>query len=472
MKRHSSSLSSSSPDAKIRKLQHPIIDDDCISELPDDLLRMILSKLPTEEAVMTILLSSLWMDLWKWRPHFVLDMKRILDKTPTKLWDKVSAQLASSMDKTFRQHHGDLESCTITSRCNDVILQNWIRRATRVKHTKDLTLNYIHGHKRRYRGTHMVYFLPEIFSHPSLTSLSLSGYTLERRRAFINCGNLKTLKLLNMFLFRVSTLSHVLAACSSLEVIVLEIVFLSGLGVLKIGNKNLKFLQVTFPDYVERIEVNAPCLDVLDVRDIKCESKNNFILTAPNIQFDRNDWVSRCVYRPHISYNVSELVQETKHTWYELLVSDFHGMPRHGTLSVSIDITNPKEVEILKELLLMWTTYKMIELEILFKTNNASREEEGECVSDGIAHEKLWEDAAPFPNAEFRVYKVWMYNFNGSSKEEFAFASRIVLQKTVMMKMMIETSSFPPMKKLEVEAAVAKLMELPKGNEDLSIECF
>ncbi|KAF2604326.1 hypothetical protein F2Q70_00026439 [Brassica cretica] len=248
--------------------------------------------------------------------------------------------------------------------------------------------------------------LPEIFSHPCLTSLSLSGYTLLRRRAFINCGNLKTLKLLNMFLFRVSTLRRVLAACSSLEVIVLEIVFLSGLGVLKIGNKNLKFLQVTFPDYVERIEVNAPCLDVLDIRDIKCESKNNFILTAPNIQFDRNYWVSRCVYRPHISYNVSELVQETKHIWYELLVSDFHGMPRHGTLSVSVDITNPKEVKILKELLLMWTTYKMIELEILFKTNNASREEEGECFSDGIAHGKLWENATPFPNADFRVYKM------------------------------------------------------------------
>ena len=102
MKRHSSSSSSSLPDAKIINLQHPIVHNDCISELPDDLLRMILSKLSTEEAVMTILLSSLWMDLWKWRPHFVLDMKRILDKTPTKLWYKVSDQLASSMDKVHQ----------------------------------------------------------------------------------------------------------------------------------------------------------------------------------------------------------------------------------------------------------------------------------------------------------------------------------------------------------------------------------
>ncbi|KAF3559422.1 hypothetical protein F2Q69_00014481 [Brassica cretica] len=249
-----------------------------------------------------------------------------------------------------------------------------------------------------------------------------------------------------MVLIRVSTLSTVLEACSSLEVIVMQIAFLTGFG-LKIENKNLKFLQVTFPYYVERIEVNAPCLDVLDIRDIKCQSKNNFILTDPNNQFNRNHWFSRCVYRPHISYNVSELAQETRNIWHELLVSDFHGMTtRHGTLSVSVDITSPKEVKILKELLLMWTTYTMIELEILFKTNNASREEEGECYSDGIANEKF--------------------------KEEFAFASRFVMQKTVMMKMMIETSSYPPMKKLEIEAAVAKLVELPKGNEDLSIECF
>ncbi|CAN6836882.1 hypothetical protein YC2023_051941 [Brassica napus] len=211
-----------------------------------------------------------------------------------------------------------------------------------------------------------------------------------------------------MVLIRVSTLCSVLEACSSLEVIVLQIAFLTGHGGLKIENKNLKFLQVTFPYYVERFEVNAPSQDVLDIRDIKCESKNNFILTSPNIQFNRNHWVSRCVYRPHISYNVTELVQN----------------------------------------------------------NNAPREE-GDC-----SNERLWEDANPFPNADFCVYKVWMYNFNGSSKEEFAFASRFVMQKTVMMKMMIETSSYPPMKKLEVEAAVAKLMELPKGNEDFSTGCF
>ncbi|KAJ0254903.1 F-box protein [Hirschfeldia incana] len=465
MKRHSSSSSAT------RKLQHSIVDDDCISKLPDDLLRMILSELSSEEAVKTILLSSRWKDLWKRRPHFVLDMKRILDKTPIKLWHKVSAQLASSMDKTFNEHRGELESCIITSRCDDDddrTLQNWIRRATRLKHTKDLTLNDIPGSKRRFGENHLLQTSAEIFSHHSLTSLSLSGYSLLSTHGFNNCGNLKTLKLSNMMVTQFSTVSSVLAACSSLEVVVLQMAFLAVFGVLTIEHENLKFLQVDFPYYVQTIQVNAPRLDVLDIRDINCEGENDFIVTGPNNQFNRNHWVTRRVYRPHISYNVSELAQETKNIWHELLMSDFRGMTaRHGTLSVSLDITNPKEVGIFKELLLMWTTYTMIELEILFKTNNAPREEDGEC-----SNEILWEDANPFPSAGFRVYQVWMYNFKGSSKEEFAFASRFVTQKTVMMKMMIETSLYPPMKKLEVEAAVAKLMELPKGNEDLSIECF
>lgn len=65
-----------------------------------------------------------------------------------------------------------------------------------------------------------------------------------------------------------------------------------------------------------------------------------------------------------------------------------------------------------------------------------------------------------------------MYNFRGSRKEEIAFASHFVTQKTVTQKLMIKTSSLPPMEKLEAESSVAKLDELSKGNEGISIECF
>ncbi|VVB11554.1 unnamed protein product [Arabis nemorensis] len=79
----------------------------------------------------------------------------------------------------------------------------------------------------------------------------------------------------------------------------------------------------------------------------------------------------------------------------------------------------------------------------------------------------------PFPNAEFRVGTVWMYNFSGS-EEEFALASCFIRQGTVVNKMMIRTTSFPAKKKLKIEAAVAKLEELQTEDqwEELTIKCF
>ncbi|CAN6978673.1 unnamed protein product [Brassica rapa subsp. trilocularis] len=328
------------------------------------------------------------------------------------------------------------------------------------------------GYLRGYKITSYLRLLPDTFSHHSLTSLSLCGFLVITPHAFGNCKNLKTLKLLNIAIPQASDLSEVLAACTSLEVIVLQVNFLSQYGVLKIENNNLKFLQVTFPYEIDRIEVYATCLDVLDIRFIKGK-RENFILAGPNIQANKNAWVSdHGIHTPHLFYNVSSyLAQEKKIICRELLVSDFHDMRRDGSLSVTVDITDPKEVEIVKEVLLMWATNKMIELEIFFKNKKAPRDE-GECSTNNRTHKILLEDAKSFPNAAFRVYNVRLYNFDGSNEEEFAFASRLVTQKTVVRKMMIETSSFHPMKKLNAEAAVAKLMELPKGYKRLRIECF
>ena len=88
--------SSSSPR---RNHQYPIDDHDLISKLPDELLQMILSKLSIEEAVRTSVLSSRWVDVWKWRSHLVLDMNKVLDTTPYKDLAYVSFKLARSMTK-------------------------------------------------------------------------------------------------------------------------------------------------------------------------------------------------------------------------------------------------------------------------------------------------------------------------------------------------------------------------------------
>ncbi|CAF2048893.1 unnamed protein product [Brassica napus] len=242
--------SSSSPR---RNHQYPIDDHDLISKLPDELLQMVLSNLSTEEAVRTSVLSSRWVDVWKWRSYLVLDMNMVLDSTPKERLQQVSVQLARLMTK---------------------------------------------------------------------------------------------------------------------------------------------------------VETNI---------------------------------------------------------WHKILGSDFIDMRRYVYLSVSVDITDPKEVEILEEVLLMWTN-GLLELEIFFKHKKSHREE-GECSTNDRTHAKL------FPNADLRVYNVRLYNFDGSNEEEFAFVSRLVMQKPVILNMMIETSLFPPTKKFNAEAAVAKLMEL-KYYKNLKIECF
>ncbi|CAH2063318.1 unnamed protein product [Thlaspi arvense] len=450
--------------ARRKKFRYRIINNnDMISKLPDELLHNILSRLSTKEAVMTSLVSPRWMDL----PHLILDMRNVLIRTNINNMHKISIWLANSMTKTLKNHRGPLESCIIhhyLSQCENGTLESWINIATRMKDTKDLTLvnhNY-HGIDERYQAKTLLRLRRDAFSHHSLTSLSLCGFSLFSPRAFRNCSNLKTLKLVNSYITQGTVLTNVLAACPSLEVIVLRVSSLTQGDVLKIENNNLKFLQVTYAYEIEKIEVYAACLDVLDIKFIDFEEED-FILAAPNIcQFKRDYWA--CSSHAHLSYNVSYLAQEKKNIWHALMVSesDFFQISRRGSLSVSLDVTNPKEVEILKEVLLMWNAREMTELEILFKNNNAA-EEDGEGSTNGRAHETLWEDAKPFPNADFRVSVVWMFNFDGSNEEGFALASQFVMQKTVTKKMMIEISSSPPEKKLKVEAAVAKLMELPKG---------
>ncbi|KAG2329977.1 hypothetical protein Bca52824_001157 [Brassica carinata] len=426
------SLSTWSP----KILQYDIDDHDRISKLPDVLLQKIVSKLSTEEAVRTSILSSRWVDVWKCMSHLVLDTREVLDITTKEHKDlhRLSVLLARSMTKVINNHRAHLESCIVhhyVSQLKNGTLQNWIH---------SLTTNLLSLH-------------PDTFSHHGLSSLSLCGYTLIGPHAFRKCKNLKTLKLTNIFISQPSVLSGNLAAFSSLEVIVLNVNFPTPHGVLKIENNSLKFLQLSFPYEIDRMEVYATCLNVLDI----------------DSRLTKNAWLDHgdC---PHLYYNVSSsLPQEEKNIWHELLGRNFDDIRRFGCLSVSVDITDPKEMEILKEVLLRYWTKLVMELEIFSRyihdLKKKAPREKGETSTSDRTHEK------PFPKACLCFYNVRLYNFDGSKEKEFAFVSRLVMQERVI-KMMIETSLFPPTKKFNAEASVAKMMELPKCNKHLKIECL
>ncbi|KAF3523206.1 hypothetical protein F2Q69_00049924, partial [Brassica cretica] len=71
-------------------------DVDWISKLPDDVLLVILSRLSTEEAVRTSLVSKRWEHVWKHISHLVLDMSRIINfKEPIDVSNRVATLLLS-----------------------------------------------------------------------------------------------------------------------------------------------------------------------------------------------------------------------------------------------------------------------------------------------------------------------------------------------------------------------------------------
>ncbi|CAN7085883.1 unnamed protein product, partial [Brassica oleracea var. botrytis] len=125
-------------------------DVDWISKLPDDVLLVILSRLSTEEAVRSSIVSKRWEHVWKHISHLVLDMRRIINfKEPT----DVSNRVATLLTKIINNHRGHLESCVINHYSYQSVngmLNIWIQALTCSKRTRVLTLTNHYTHHPAY----------------------------------------------------------------------------------------------------------------------------------------------------------------------------------------------------------------------------------------------------------------------------------------------------------------------------------
>ncbi|VVA99371.1 unnamed protein product [Arabis nemorensis] len=247
-----------------------------------------------------------------------------------------------------------------------------------------------------------------------------------------------------------------------------------------IHNNNLKLLHISCSP-INRIEVSAAVLDIFSVGYFI--TKDNFFLTAPRLlQCSKNYW-TEAGNIPNMNYNISYNAKEQDNMGYSYVVSEHTNyLLRFISLAVSVDLMNPKEVYMLQQVFIAWNG-EIKDLEIFFKVHSfyasilvsmamyGVPKEEGESSISG-EQKKKWQKENSFFSSNFRIKVVRMYNFSGSNKEELALASLLVTEGRVRKNLMIETSSLPAKKKLEIEATVAKLKQLPKGNKRLSIECF
>ncbi|KAF3518116.1 hypothetical protein DY000_02062126, partial [Brassica cretica] len=267
--------------------------------------------------------------------------------------------LVVGVSKIINNHRVNLKSCVINHYSYQSVngmLNTWIQALTCSKHTRVLTRTNHYTHHPAYLDrtgpNKYLEISTNIFSHPSLKSLSLTFYILESSRPLSYCPNLTRLKLVCVA-SEVGVFNRVLASCLSLEVLVLDIACVKKIGgPLKIENNKLKVLIVTSSSKsIDGIRVLAPSLDIIALIDT-------------SLHFPRS-------------------------------------------LSVSVDLNNPTEFERLQKVLRAWTR-KMSKLEIIFKDNNDPNEEN---VSWNKKKNKYQN---PFPNAEFRVDTVCMHNFSGS----------------------------------------------------------
>ncbi|CAA7036980.1 unnamed protein product [Microthlaspi erraticum] len=359
-------------------------------------------------------------------------------------------------------HRGRLERCTIfynSRQCEDrVVVENWIQLLIHQKHIKHLSIQSHLEPEDKPRIT--LHLPPESLSHPNLESLSLGSYGFKAPHAFNNCWNLKRLKLDGIFA-KIGVLNEVLMSCSSLEALTLYIISFKTSGVLKIGNPKLKFLYLSCSK-IDGVEVSTHSVEFLSIGSILCPVEKFIIANPRLLQFRRNFWnIGNCV--PHTTYDINCSHQEKKSIGHEFMISDSRDFKkRFATMSVSVNMTNTKEVEMLKELFVSWPE-ELGEIETLFKNNNLPVEE-GE-TSIGRTHKKFWKKTRQLPNtAVLHAYCVWLSNFSGS-QEEFELASHLITQGTVLTNMIIRPSSRSPSKKLEIETVVAKLKKVPTRYE-------
>ncbi|WKA12425.1 hypothetical protein VitviT2T_029807 [Vitis vinifera] len=182
---------------RMRKIQtnsenrHNQNQNDFISRLPEDILLIILNKLPMEDAVATSLLSSKWRDLWKLTSNVDFNYR----------WVQVRRkEIHPSVNHFVRSHHGKEIKCfSVSLRCKKSMVpdvQSWITYAAK-KNVEELCINLNdredNRKNRTYHLQHLCFPACDL-SFSSLVKLILKFLWLDMDY-FPHCESLKELHL-------------------------------------------------------------------------------------------------------------------------------------------------------------------------------------------------------------------------------------------------------------------------------------
>ncbi|KAL5710565.1 hypothetical protein ACHQM5_021112 [Ranunculus cassubicifolius] len=242
------------------------MNDDRLSNMPDEILHHIIALLPTAEAASTCFLSRRWRYLWKY--FHTLDFDETLDVR----------KLKRLVNQMLRGHHHsiDLESFrlrmdldTTSYKENDFLLQldEWVRRVVMYNVRKlDLML----------WGVRVLYRLPRcVVGSGLITTLRLTNCGFEDT-GIINLVSLRKLCLRKVEI-ATSTMREVISNCLVLE-----------------------YLHLDLCDKMEALEGRS--LSLKSIKVMKCYNLKNFRMDIPNIELFKfhngtSPFVNQCQFR-------------------------------------------------------------------------------------------------------------------------------------------------------------------------------
>jgi hypothetical protein len=279
-------MAESSTQSKTKRHKLPPKNDaelDRISDLPDSLLCLILSFLPTKEAIATSILSNRWKLLWTLVPKLDLDTETI---DPSVTFEHIVSKVLSLQQIASLRNFCLRFLFRCSSFVNHSYLHTWLLIAAS-RNVEELNLEiYFDWEALKWKPQK----LPRsILSCKSLVVLKLRGdihidFATDSSLSF-QFPNLKILHLLYLFNLR-EYFSMLLSSCPVLEELSYEgdLDMICGF-IYKIFVPTLKRLNITLRESeFYKLEINAPALEYFnfegDLDDIKIHEKLDNLVEA------------------------------------------------------------------------------------------------------------------------------------------------------------------------------------------------
>ncbi|KAG7574494.1 F-box domain [Arabidopsis suecica] len=243
------------------------MEDDRISQLPDQLISQILSHLPIKESVKSSVLSTRWRSLWLW----VTDLELISKDYPD--FDAFVGFGESFFDsnRVSSLHKLKLAIDEVYYEVDDVsYLTSWIDAAIKRK------IQHLSFHWCVHRPFHMMNHL-RLYNCETLVYLDLLGVSIDNAE-FVSFPCLKTMHLDDILYPNEATLEKLVSCCcpvlEELKIFISDGGDLKGFQVHSLSLKRFTLIRTCAFNFdsVPGVVIDAPLLCCLRIYDEKSES--------------------------------------------------------------------------------------------------------------------------------------------------------------------------------------------------------